>query len=117
MDKHVVEAMEKAINTANEKLHQASYLSECGSNPGLRQMNSNKAEWLKWVVYLAERGLEDMKLEDEQIEEAQEEAEDGGWAPYKCEEFLPNAEIKKLLAAKDAIIEDLTDKLKSLQLT
>ena len=60
-DKNMFDAMEAALEKAKEKLSQASYLSECGSNQGLRQMNANKADWLKWVVYLAELGLETEK--------------------------------------------------------
>jgi hypothetical protein len=61
MDKTIFDTYEAALNKAKEKLNQAIYLSECGSNQGLRQMNANKAEWLKWVVYLAELGLETEK--------------------------------------------------------
>jgi hypothetical protein len=64
VDKEILNRMTKALDTAKEKLNQASYLSECGSNPGLRQMNSNKADWLHWVVYLAEHGLETLEEEE-----------------------------------------------------
>ena len=53
--------MERALETAKEKLNQANYLSECASNQGLRQINSKKADWLGWVVYLAEVGLMSLK--------------------------------------------------------
>jgi hypothetical protein len=60
MDEKILNQMSKALDKAKEELDKASYLSECGSNPGLRQMNSNKAEWLHWVVYLAQRGLKSL---------------------------------------------------------
>jgi hypothetical protein len=36
-------------------------------------MNANKADWLKWVVYLAERGLEYEKYLSEPTVAAEEE--------------------------------------------
>lgn len=113
MEKSIYEAMTKALSTAQEKLGQASYLSECGSNPGLRQMNSNKAEWLKWVVYLAEKGLE---AEMHNAEPAEEDTS-------MCEACPVAAEAIKLTKVKDTIIseftiktDDLDNKLKALQL-
>lgn len=122
MEKSVYEAMTKSLETAREKLNQASYLSECGSNPGLRQMNSNKAEWLKWVVYLAEYGLnaiedeERLAVEQELVEEETEE--------LICDNCPVSAEAIKLIEQKDKTIKELCDKineiterLKSLQAT
>ena len=122
MEKSVYEAMTKSLETAKEKLNQASYLSESGSNPGLRQMNSNKAEWLKWVVYLAEHGLEALEEEDRLAAEQElVEEEDEGSMCEKCPVF---AEAIKLIEQKDKTIKELCDKineiterLKSLQAT
>ena len=74
MDNEVLDRMTAAIEKAKEKLNQASYLSESGSNPGLRQLNANKADWLHWVVYLAERGFEYEKYLSEPTVAAVEEA-------------------------------------------
>ncbi len=115
MNKDTINMMQKAVATAREKLNQANYLSECGSNPGLRQMNSNKVEWLKWVVYLAEEGLE--SLENKSVEEQ----EDG---ISICEDCRVSAEAVKIIEQKDKTIKELCDKiteiterLKSLQVT
>jgi hypothetical protein len=110
--------MTKALATAQEKLNQANYLSECGGNPGLRQMNSNKAEWLKWVVYLAEYGLKSMEEEDrlaakpELVEDEEvAEAEDG----YStCEDCPVTAEALKLIEVKNNTIKELTTKIEKL---
>jgi hypothetical protein len=58
MDKDMINAMEAALEKARNELSYAFHLEECGGNAGIRKMNANKAEWLKWVVYLAELGLE-----------------------------------------------------------
>ena len=50
--------MKTALNKAEQELNHASYLSESGANAGIRKMNDNKVEWLRWVVYLAQKGLE-----------------------------------------------------------
>ena len=123
MDKSIYDAMTKALETAIEKLNQASYLSECGSNSGLRQMNSNKAEWLKWVVYLAEKGLEAIEAEDgiangfELLDSTEDEE------PI-CDNCPVSAEALKLIEQKDKTIKELcekineiTERLKSLQVT
>jgi hypothetical protein len=54
----MMEQMEAALEKAKNELSYATHLEECGGNAGIRKMNANKADWLKWVVYLAERGLE-----------------------------------------------------------
>lgn len=65
----MLEQMESALNKAKEELSLAIHFEECGGNAGIRKMNANKADWLKWVVYLAELGLEREKMlvEDEAI--------------------------------------------------
>ena len=109
----LISIMEEALDKATQELNHASYLSESGANAGIRKMNDNKVEWLRWVVYLAQKGLEEEKR---MSEPAKEESQDGGWMP-SCEECLVSTETKKLIEAKDAVIEDLTSNLKSLQLT
>lgn len=91
------EAMEKALGKAQEELDRACYLQESGKNPGIRKMNSNKAEWLRWVVYLADLGLETEKL----LASAEaEEAEQSTEPEHKCTDCS--------CATKDKLIEDLT---------
>lgn len=58
--------MEAALKKAKEEHSKAIYLEECGGNAGLRKMNANKSKWLKWVIYLAELGLETEKILAEQ---------------------------------------------------
>lgn len=65
--------IEVALNKAKEELSLANHLADCGSNAGIRKMNANKADWLKWVVYLAERGLEYEKYLSEPTEAVEEE--------------------------------------------
>ena len=62
LDKDMLDAMEAALEKAKNELIYAIHLEECGKNAGIRKMNANKADWLKWVVYLAERGLEREKM-------------------------------------------------------
>jgi hypothetical protein len=59
---NLIETLEVAFKKGKEELSRAVYLEDCGSNAGIRKMNSNKADWLKWVMYLAEIGLEAEKL-------------------------------------------------------
>lgn len=114
----MMEQMEAALEKAKNELSYAIHLEECGKNAGIRKMNANKAEWLRWVVYLAQQGLEEEQRRAEQVNETTEEAEDGGWMPFfKCEECVATKELAKLVDAKNKIIEDLTNKLKSLQVT
>jgi hypothetical protein len=58
MDKTMFDTYEAALENAKNELSNAIHLEECGGNAGIRKMNANKVEWLKWVVYLAELGLE-----------------------------------------------------------
>lgn len=58
----LLETLQSAYEKGKAELSNAVYLEECGSNAGIRKMNSNKADWLKWVMYLAEIGLEAEKL-------------------------------------------------------
>lgn len=58
MNKNWLDDLQSALATAKEELDKASYLEECGGNPGIRKMNANKANWLSRVVYLAELGIE-----------------------------------------------------------
>lgn len=60
----MIEQMEAALEKAKNELSYATHLEECGKNAGIRKMNANKADWLKWVVYLAELGLEHEKMLD-----------------------------------------------------
>ena len=122
MDNKTLEAAHKALEIAKEKLNQAIYLSECGNNQGLRQMNANKADWLGWVVYLAERGFKAIEDEDRLAAE-QELAEDEN-VELICDKCLVSAEAVKLIEQKDKTIKELCDKLtevtehfKSLQVT
>lgn len=115
MDKQILEAMNKALKKADDEYSKASYLSECGSNAGLRQINANKAEWLHWVCYLAGYGLERMRADEEQTERADK---------IKCDECAVSAESTKLIKEKDKLIkelcqknDDITAQLSSLQLT
>ncbi len=62
----MMEQKEAALEKAKNELSYAIHLEECGGNAGIRKMNANKAEWLKWVVYLAELGLEAEKILAEQ---------------------------------------------------
>lgn len=112
MDNQMIDMMKTAVEKATKELNHASYLSESGANAGIRKMNDNKVEWLRWVVYLAQKGLED---EMRMTEPTEEEDQDGGWTP-SCEECLVNTESKKLLAVKDEAIEELNEKLNASQL-
>ena len=48
----------EALEKANNELRNAIWLSECGKNAGIREMNENKCDWLSIVIYLAEQGYE-----------------------------------------------------------
>ena len=69
----MIEQMEAALKKAKNELSYAAHLEECGVNAGIRKMNANKADWLKWVVYLAELGLEAEKYLSEPATMAVEE--------------------------------------------
>jgi hypothetical protein len=64
MDKMLFDTFEAALAKAKTELSYAIHLEECGSNAGIRKINANKADWLKWIVYLAELGLEYEKMFD-----------------------------------------------------
>lgn len=110
-----LDIMQQAIDKAKDELSRACHFIDCGANAGIRKMNSNKADWLKWLIYLAEKGLAEEKILAEQLEEVKEEDEDGGYTA--CKECSVSTEAKKLIDAKDAIIEDITARFKSLQLS
>ena len=114
--------MKNALDKAEQELTRASYLSESGANAGIRKMNDNKVEWLRWVVYLAQHGLEAFE-EEERLKTEQELVEEEDTESI-CDQCPVTIETGRLLALKDDMIqslrienEDLTDKLKSLQLT
>ncbi len=73
MDKDMIDTMKAALEKAKNELSYAIHLEECGGNAGIRKMNANKAEWLKWVVYLAEIGLEAEKMFAEQDKQQKDE--------------------------------------------
>ena len=116
MDANMLTAMEQALATAEEEHDKASYLAESGGNAGIRKMNSNKAEWLRWVTYLANRGLEALKEEDRLT--AEQELVEEEDCESICNACPVSTETGRLLALKDDIIqslrieiEDLKDKL------
>ena len=74
IDKDMIDAMEAALEKAKNELSYAIHLEECGVNAGIRKMNANKADWLKWIVYLAELGLEYEKYLNDPTTVAVEEA-------------------------------------------
>ena len=114
MEKTMYEAMIKALEKAEEEHSKASYLSESGGNAGIRTMNTNKAEWLRWVVYLAQHGLKALEEEERLAEEqelVEEELEDG---VSMCEDCPVTAEALKLVKVKDEIIKELTTKIEDL---
>jgi len=69
----MIAVKEAALEKARNELSYAIHLEDCGKNAGIRKMNANKAEWLKWVVYLAELGLETEKFLSEPTTIAVEE--------------------------------------------
>lgn len=46
-----IEALEKA----KKHLAFCTYMSECGSNAGLRKIYGDQVDWLGWIIYLAEK--------------------------------------------------------------
>lgn len=73
----MIKQMEAALAKAKTELSMATHLEECGGNAGIRKMNANKADWLRWVVYLAECGLEHEKLLSESTTTINEEPKTG----------------------------------------
>lgn len=51
--------IEEAIERAKTELSQAVYLSECGSNYGIRAIYEDKAEWLCALLRFAEKALKE----------------------------------------------------------
>ena len=92
--------MSEALEKAKEELSKANYLEESGGNAGIRKMNANKADWLRWVVYLATIGFETEQLLTEAETEPKKE-------PNKSECELCSEESSKTIAVKDRLIEDL----------
>ena len=122
MTKETLDIMKQALEKATQELNHASYLSESGANAGIRKMNDNKAEWLRWVVYLAHYGLEAFE-EEESLKAEQELVEDEN-TELICDNCPVSAETLKLIEQKDKTINELCDKineitgrLESLQLT
>lgn len=115
MDEKILNKITQALDKANEELSKAHYLEECGSNPGIRKMNANKAEWLSWVISLAEDGFESLTRKSAEEREA---------GVSTCEDSRINTEASKLAEEKDKLIKDLQDRnedlvarLNSLQLS
>lgn len=48
---------EKVLKKAKEELSNSIYMTECGSNGGLRKIHENRIEWLAPLVTMAEEGL------------------------------------------------------------
>lgn len=92
--------MSEALERAKEELSKANYLEESGGNAGIRKMNANKADWLRWVVYLATIGFETEQL----LAKAETEPK-SGLNKSECE--LCSEESSKTIALKDHLIEDL----------
>jgi hypothetical protein len=46
-----------ALEKARAEFHLAIYLSECGSNAGIRKIWSERADWIAPLIYLAEAQL------------------------------------------------------------
>ena len=92
--------MTEALEKAKEELSRANYLEESGGNAGIRKMNANKADWLRWVVYLATIGFETEQILAEAEAESKTELNKS-----ECE--LCSEEASKTIAIKDHLIEDL----------
>ena len=92
--------MSEALEKAKEELSKANYLEESGGNAGIRKMNANKADWLRWVVYLATIGFETEQLLAEAETEPKKELNKS-----ECE--LCSEESSKTIEIKDHLIEGL----------
>lgn len=101
MDKTLFDTAEAAITKAKEELSLASHLEECGGNAGIRKMNANKADWLRWVVYLAEIGLEAEKMFAEQDKQQTDEAENKSTNAYERKSDFQR--VMELLQAVNSI--------------
>lgn len=47
----------EALEEAKKHLAFCTYMSECGSNAGLRKIYGDQTDWLSWIIYLAEKQL------------------------------------------------------------
>ena len=101
MEKEIITACQESLATAKEELSRAVYLEDCGSNAGIRKMNANKANWLKWLIYLAERGLESETAIEAEV--------------VNCSECPVKTELKRILDVKDSLISQLSDKNTNLE--
>ena len=54
----------KAMDKLQEELDYAVYMADHAPNYGLRKIYSNKFMWLRWIAVLAERGFEQVILEE-----------------------------------------------------
>ncbi len=54
----------KAMKKLEEELNYAVYMADHAPNSGLRKIYSNKFMWLRWIAVLAERGFEQVILEE-----------------------------------------------------
>ncbi len=120
MDKSWFDTVEAALEKAENELSYAIHLEECGGNAGIRKMNANKADWLKWIVYLAKRGFEAEKEEQEVFSKEFDSNDDVS----ACADCPVATETQRLIAIKDATIKDLSaaneelnERLKALQLS
>lgn len=53
IDQSMFDIKKAALEKARNELNYAIHLEDCGKNAGIRKINANKVEWLKWVVHLA----------------------------------------------------------------
>lgn len=105
MDKKILNYMSDALAKAHEELEKANYLAESGSNAGIRKMNSNKGDWLRWVIHLAEHGFEAFE-EEERLASEQELVEEED-IELICDQCPVSTETGRLIAIKDDIIQSL----------
>lgn len=105
-----LEQMEGALEKAKAELSAATHLEECGVNAGIRKMNANKAEWLSWIVYLAERGLEAEKEDQKFFSEEFDNNDDVSI----CANCPVATETQRMTKIKDALIKDLSSTNKEL---
>ena len=113
----LLEIMKNALDKAEHELTHASYLSESGANAGIRKMNDNKVEWLRWVVYLAQHGLE--AFEEEEILKAESNKVfskefDKAESEFVCDSCPVVTETQRLNKITDQTIKDLQNRNKDL---
>lgn len=100
---NLIEILEAAFKKGEEELNYAIYLEDCGGNAGIRKINSNKVDWLKWVMYLAEIGLEvEKSLVDPETDNAK--------ACTDCSNKYQN-----IILEKDCKILELENKINQLE--